>query len=136
LITGVFHFNKGSIPLINPKEIEFLDCIAMEQHKIIEHDKIWRALKVSPTYGRAQVLKILLNRAQEFSIDDICDEKEKYNLTLSKTAVSSIMRLFHVRGLLVQSGERKGPARGRPELLFKISPTFRDLDPRHCYPQS
>jgi predicted ArsR family transcriptional regulator len=105
----------------------------MEQHKILEHDKLWSALKISPTYSRTQVLKILLNRTQEFSIDDICEERVNYNLTLSKTAVSNIMRLFHVRGLLVQSGERRGPARGRPELLFKISPVFRDVSAGEYY---
>jgi hypothetical protein len=101
----------------------------MEQYKIIEHDKIWRTLKISPTYARTEILKISLSMTQEFSIEDINNEKEKYNLSLSRTAISNIMRLFHVRGLLIQSGERKSPMRGRPELLFKISPKFRkDLD--------
>jgi Fe2+ or Zn2+ uptake regulation protein len=88
-------------------------------------DQILDALKIQPTDARRQVLNILMERMEiEFTIRDICNEKELRKLSFTKTSVIQAIRLFQVRGFIIQSGEKKSPRRGRPTLLFRIASGF------------
>jgi hypothetical protein len=87
--------------------------------------QIFYRLKVQPTAARKEVLKLIFAKIPgEFTTHDICAKKNEQHIPLSETAVGNIIRLFHVRGLLIQCGEKKCPSRGRPELLFKVSNSF------------
>ena len=87
--------------------------------------EIFQALKIQPTPARNIVLALIFDKGPSpFSIRDICIEKATREITLSETAIGNIIRLFLVRGLLQQAGERRCPSRGRPELLFAVHPAF------------
>jgi predicted transcriptional regulator len=93
--------------------------LSMNEHQILE------AMKIQPTYARKAVLQIVMGKSiEEFTIDDICREKDSRKLHFTKTSVAQALRLFQVRGLIVQSGEKKCPQRGRPTLLFKVASKF------------
>lgn len=87
--------------------------------------KIFETLKIEATDTRKAVLhRVLAKGENEFTIDEICKGKDSKKLRIGKTAVSGTLRLFVARGLLMQSGVKKAPHRGRPEVLMKIAPKF------------
>lgn len=85
---------------------------------------ILESLKIEPTDGRLMVLKMVLTRTEDFTIEEICNEKDEQKLPISTTSLTNTLRLLRARKLIIESGSRRSPHRGRPELLFKIDHEF------------
>lgn len=89
-------------------------------------DDILGTLKIEATDARKRILKRVIARGEnEFTIEEIFNQKDK-KLALSKTVVSNTLRMFVARGLIYESGVRKAPHRGRPQVLMKLTSKFKD----------
>jgi Fe2+ or Zn2+ uptake regulation protein len=91
--------------------------------------KILERFKIAPTQHRIEVLTLILSKTKgQFSAEDIVSESTHLKTLLSKSVVNKILRLFCVRGIIQMVDLRKTLQRGRPELLFIISPDLQNSD--------
>ena len=82
-----------------------------------------KRFKIRPTVCRAQLLSVVLEKNDgRFSNDDIALEIKNRQILMSKTAVANTLRLFCVRGIIQAIDPKRTAHRGRPELLYIISP--------------
>lgn len=90
----------------------------------LKEQKILEVFKIPFTRNRSVVLSLILPKGEKaFSLGEIVEEMGKCRVApMPKTSIANILRLFTVRGLLKNVDPEKTLARGRPLVLFVLSP--------------
>ena len=106
----------GGVPCF----LKTLQCMVND----LKEQKILEVFKIPFTRNRSVVLSLILPKGEKaFSMGEIVEEMGKCRYaTMPKTSIANILRLFTVRGLLKNVDPEKTLARGRPQVLFVLSP--------------
>jgi len=72
---------------------------------------------------KSQVLSVVLEKNDDrFTNEDIILEIKNRQMRISTNAVGNTLRLFCVRGIIQSINPKRTAHRGRPELLYIVSP--------------
>jgi hypothetical protein len=89
---------------------------------------ILKEFKITPTENRLRILShIFVFTEVAFSPEDIMAVVVSTGFVISKTNLNNILRLFVARGLILTTEAERTLMRGRPRILYIVSPKVLSL---------